>query len=441
MSARRRIVVVGAGSCGCVVAERLTRGDAVEVVLVEQGPAGASDAELRLATLPIGEASDRVTRHAAVGGHLLPRGRGLGGSSAVNGGYFMRWHDADFADWDRRWWNRETISRAYADIDGGPHGGGAMSVRRVADDELHPVAHAFEKHWQEYGFDLVEGVTPRVGVNRVRSNSRRSLRVPVDRAYLRRARDRTTLSVRAIAPVDRLLIDGAGVRGVRLRGGEMISADETILCAGTLASAALIARSTGRSTTHPISEHRELLVRYRLATDTHTASDLPLLPTVLHTAEHLEIRCYNGDFAQYIAGVVPRGAAIGVALMAPRARGSLVIDADGGQQIDLGDVHRDDDALLRSWAQRVAQMLRGGPMNGLIDPAGVRIDDEVLTSQHAWGSMPMGDATDWHGGVLDLERLRVIDGSILPGPGSSGPHETLMMAAATIAARIASDRW
>ncbi|GAA1461076.1 mycofactocin system GMC family oxidoreductase MftG [Williamsia maris] len=420
------------------MAERLTRDDTVEVILLEEGATAADDADLDLTMLPVGPASRRVTHHRAVGGQALPRGRGPGGSSAVNGGYFMRWHDDDFAGWDRDSWDLDTIAAAYTDIDGGADGGGAMSVREFTDDELTPIAAAFEKHWKDDGYEQIDSVTPRVGVNRVRSNSRGSQRVPADRAYLWPARGRSNLTVRTGARADRLRVDGSLVRGVLLDTGETVAADETILCAGTLASAALIARSTGAAATRRIGEHRELLIRYRPRGD--AGAQLPLLPTVLHTEDGLEIRCYNDDFARYIEGVEPTGAAIGIALMAPRASGSLTIDAAGAQQVDLGVVAPDDITLVRSWADRLVEMLAGRRFAGLLDADSVTVDDVVLTSQHAWGSMPMGGITDWNGAVTGLDGVRVIDGSILPSSGSSGPHATLMMAASVIAARLSAGR-
>lgn len=83
-------------------------------------------------------------------------------------------------------------------------------------------------------------------------------------------------------------------------------------------------------------------------------------------------------------------------------------------------------------------MLADRRFAGLLDTGSVTVDDVVLTSQHAWGSMPMGEVTDVNGGVRGLHGLRVVDGSILPGPGSSGPHATLMMTASVIATRLSS---
>ncbi len=443
MSARRQIVVVGAGSSGCVVAERLTRDARIDVILVEAGPVGASDHELRLSMLPIGPLSERVVHHTATQGFDLPRGRGLGGSSAVNGGYFMRWHTDDFAGWDQRWWDSDTIAQGYTDLDGGEvregGRGGVMSVRRFADGELHPIANAFENHWLRAGYERNSRVTPGVGINRVRSNSHDSLRVSADRAHLEGARDRPNLSVRTGRTVDRLLIDGDRVTGVRLTDGPdaQIAADETILCAGTLGSAALIARSTGVENRHAIGEHRELLVRIRPSRDAVEGA-WPLLQTVLHTADGMEIRCYNEDFARYIDGVPTSGPAIGVALMRPRGHGELAVDAQGGQRIDLGVVDAADELLMRSWAEEVVGMLNGAEFSGLVESGSATADPVILTSQHAWGALPMGTeiegaGTDWTGNVSGMNALRVADGSILPTPGSSGPHETIMMVAGRIA--------
>ena len=100
-------IIVGAGAAGCVLANRLSADPQVRVLLVE---AGGSDDRF-LIKLPLGLL--RAFRDPAItwgylsepephlNGRVLgvPRGRVLGGSSSINGMFFMRGHSADFDGW------------------------------------------------------------------------------------------------------------------------------------------------------------------------------------------------------------------------------------------------------------------------------------------------------------------------------------------------------
>ena len=84
-------------------------------------------------------------------------------------------------------------------------------------------------------------------------------------------------------------------------------------------------------------------------------------------------------------------------------------------------------------------MLRSSSFGELVVADSIGIDPVLRTSQHAWGSMPMGERTDWLGAVRGVGHLRVVDGSIPPAAGRSGPHATTMMVAAVIGDVVAAD--
>lgn len=103
------VLVIGAGSAGSVVAERISRIDACRVTVLEAGPAPSDPKVVAQITdavrMPIGAASS-VVRHYATTlttnptrvGHIM-RGAVVGGSGAVNGGYFCRAPAEDFESW------------------------------------------------------------------------------------------------------------------------------------------------------------------------------------------------------------------------------------------------------------------------------------------------------------------------------------------------------
>lgn len=425
-------MVIGAGSAGCAVAERVSRSGRDDVVVLE---AGGHAPPVDIGVLPLTDPS-RVRVHQDREGTLLPRGRVTGGSSAVNGGYFLRAHADDIDGWDRSVWTPDVVEKAYTALDGGPSGGGVMSVRRVADAEMHPRATAFERAMRSAGYPVAEGVWPSAGVVRVRVNAVGVRRRTAADALLTATLTRPSVSLRTGSVVDRIEIDTATVCSVVLDDGTVLPADVVVLCAGTIGSATVAARS-GLPTTMPLVEHRELLVRCRSASVDHGPVGA-VLQTVVHTSDGFEIRCYARDFADHVDGVPRSGPAVGVAAMRAVGTGSIAVGEDGTAQIDLGRPGSPDLTRMRELADEVAAMLEGPVFEELVEPGSTTVDEALSTSHHAWGALPLGAAADWEGRVRGVDGLWVADASALPTPLSSGPHATVMMAASVIGERIAA---
>lgn len=428
------VVIVGAGSAGCVLAERLSRDPGRSVVLCERGPVEWPSDEVRdLRRLPIAAGSPYALAHTETSGLAVIRGRGFGGSSVVNGGYFLRWHADDFTGWPTGWAPND-IERCYDELDD------AMSVSEFTDDELTDIPRRFETYWSaRLGARPPADPWPIVGVNRVRSNRIGALRMTAGEAYLRPATARPNLTICADTDVDAVVCSGREVTGVRVAGAA-VTAGEVILSAGTLGTAAILLRSDLESVaptgTLSIREHREILVHYRRV-DTDPHPGVPLLQTVVHTPDELEIRCYSADMADYIEQVPPLGPAIGVSSMRPGALGKLRLDGRG-VVVDLGPGDPDEAGPIGDGVAAVVEMLRSPLFAEVVDPDSVAVDQVLRNAQHAWGSMPMGERTDWLGGVYGLRGLRIVDGSILPTAGRSGPHATTMMIACRIGDALVS---
>ena len=425
-------MVVGAGSAGCAVAESVSRSGRDDVLVLE---AGGEVPPVDIGVLPLSDPS-RVRIHVDREGTALPRGRVTGGSSAVNGGYFLRAHPDDFDGWDRSVWAPDVVERAYAVLDGGDPGGGAMSVRRVGDGEMHPRATAFEAAMRQAGFATVEGVWPGAGIVRVRMNTVGGRRRTAADALLSEALARPGVALRTRRVVDRIEIDSATVRSVILDDGTVLPMDVVVLCAGTIGSATIAARS-GLSTTMPLAEHRELLVRSRVAS-VDDGPVGPVLQTVVHTHDGFEIRCYAHDFADHVDGVPRSGPAVGIAAMRAVGDGSIVVTEEGASEIDLGRPDATALARMRVLADEAATMLEGPMFAGLVVPGSTTVDESLATSHHAWGALPLGTTADWEGRVRGVDGLWVADAAALPTPLSSGPHATVMMAASVIGARVAA---
>ncbi|MET9327617.1 mycofactocin system GMC family oxidoreductase MftG [Tsukamurella sp. NPDC003166] len=417
------VVVVGAGSAGLTVAHALCRDS--DVLLIETGPLTApSRATRSLTGLPIGAGADRVRRYAEARGRDVVRGNGLGGSAAVNGGYFLRGHQEDYAGWP---WPTDRIAAAFETLDGGAAGGGTMRVTAFADGELGDVARRFEAYWRARGPVAPRGSAwPAVGLNRVRSNRVGEARWTAADAS---ASDGGPRLLRAT--VTGLIEERGSVIGVQTNVGR-VDAPETVLAAGTLGTGLLLAPVLGPLVTH---EHPERIVRFAPCVPVPA---VPLLQSVVHTDAGLELRCYGDDFASYIPGLPRSGVPVGIADMTRPTRGTISLRR-GSAVIDLGEPDKDSTARLARAVDEVVAMLGSPEFADVVVPGSIAVDPVTGMSSHAWGTLPLGERTDAGGRIDGLDGVRVVDGSVLPAGLRSGPHASVLVAAALIAETMLRD--
>jgi choline dehydrogenase-like flavoprotein len=168
-----------------------------------------------------------------------------------------------------------------------------------------------------------------------------------------------------------------------------------------------------------------------MPTSWEVAVDRPVLEAVLSTTDGIEIRPYTGGFVA-MTGDGTAGHRdwphIGVALMRPRARGRITLVSPDPQVPPRIEHHYDSEPA------DVADLRAGSELARELCSIATHIGPAVwATSQHLCGSAPMGldgDAyavVDHRCRVRGLEKLWVIDGSILPVVPSRGPHATIVM--------------
>ncbi|WP_410870788.1 mycofactocin system GMC family oxidoreductase MftG [Nocardia sp. A7] len=457
-------LIVGAGSAGCVLAARLSADPARSVRVFEAGPAYPTRGELPHELLdpghlPVGPESGVVWRYR---GNLV-RGKLIGGSGAINGSYFIRPPATDFAAWSAvagPAWSFESVLPVFCDLEDDAdfgwapgHGvGGPIPIERTRD--FTEFSAEFAQRCAAAGFTEIpdlnlarSGADHTNGFGRVPLTVSHGLRSGPAITHLYPAMERPNLSVAGDTMVTRLLLRGTRVIGVEWsRGRERgrTYADQTVLCAGAVESAALLIRSgigpepLLRSLGVPIvapapvgawcTDHPEVGVEFP-----DDEPDEPAVPLeYVLASDDLELRPYTQRFT-------PGHRRIGVALMHPESAGELtLVSADPAvpARVDQRYLRGERDrARLRDGVALTADLL--GRRIGPVDDPWLRAN--LGTSQHLSGTCRMGPAhderavVDEHGRVHGIEALAVADLSIVPVPLRRGPQATTVMLAAAIA--------
>lgn len=471
------VVVVGGGSTGCVVAARLSEDRSRTVTLIESGPgfSGPLDIPSAIADariLPVGPGSPWTMSYpaflAAGVERSISRGRLLGGSGAVNGGYFVRARPEDFDAWPSNWSYESVLpyfrmSETDHDVVDEWHGSsGPIDVARVRAGDRSEVTSAFVDAAVESGYADVEDLNSPAtadGVGSVPLNVIGGVRRNAASAYLLPDLARDNLRVQTESTVLSVLFEGVRAVGVEvLRDGKVgrITADTVVLCAGAVRTPqllmlsgvgpadALVAKGISVVMDHSqvgqrFSDHPEVGVYYR---NSFTVRESAALEAVLHT-EELEIRPFTAAFDTLIPGLPIGDPMIGIGLMRPESRGS--IELRSSDPLDPPLVHyrylesMADRAKLRRGLDIVADLLRRPSLRKAIplDVAGDPLEMHLGTSLHLSGSAAMGDS----GAVLDdrcrvrgIDGLVVADTSAFPVVPSRGPHATAIMLAERVSA-------
>ncbi len=259
MSEEFDYIVVGAGSAGCVLANRLSADPTIRVCLVE---AGKEDKSF-LIHMPIGVAwlfhhkvlnwrfSSTPQKHAGGRQIYIPRGKVLGGSSSINGMIYTRGHPTDYDDWaalgNTGWSFREVLpyfrrSEHNTAFGGSPyHGtGGELNVQFL--DMYNPLVEVMFDSASQMQYKLIDDFCgpDHEGFARRQVTMKNGRRHSAARAFLDPVRDRPNLTIMPETLTQRVLVENGRAVGIEVehkgRVRELRARREVVLSAGVIGS-------------------------------------------------------------------------------------------------------------------------------------------------------------------------------------------------------------
>jgi choline dehydrogenase len=492
------IVIVGGGSAGAVLAARLSEDPSRAVVLLEAGRAYKPDdyPQVLLNSARLADADHDWGYTARVNDQtppiIAPRGRALGGSSAVNAAVAIRARAGDFDSWAAHGvegWSFDEVIDTFKELENTPDGddefhgrSGPLAIRQHSDEELTPSLKAFIDACVYHGFPRVHDFNgaEQNGVDGVPLNVLDGVRQNTGLAYLtEEVRNRPNLTIIGDVHVDTVRFDGSHATGVVAADGTVYPAGEVILSAGSYGTPAILLRSgvgpAAELAALGIDVVADLPVGQHLQDQPIYATAYALSPRALEmtpaaggllwtasrdaTADELDLHIASSHLIDGSYSPTGGAIALAVAVVLPDSYGTVRLASRDPKEAPVIDLNllstaRDRRRMLDGvkLARAIARNEVFAPfVTAELIPGDAVTSDEALAHAiqsnlnaygHPTSTAPMGGPDDpWAvvdalGAVKGVAGLRVVDTSIIPQVPSAPTNLTTIMLAEHIAKRV-----